>query len=78
MKSFTLLATLLVASLVTVLATPHRQDIKRFSLEANKSSNSKPDFVREWVAAHQKWGNPVSRDVLAAYSLLNDGMDPKS
>ena len=74
MKSFTLLATLLVASLALVLATPHPQGTKRFfSLEAAKNSNSKPDFVREWVAAHQKWGKPVSRETLAAFSLLDDG-----
>ncbi|KAH7183013.1 aspartic peptidase domain-containing protein [Fusarium flagelliforme] len=72
MKSFTLLATLLVASLALVLATPHLQGTKRFSLEAAKNSNSKPDFVREWVAAHQKWGKPVSQETLAAFSLLDD------
>ncbi|RGP72687.1 hypothetical protein FLONG3_6695 [Fusarium longipes] len=72
MKSFVLLATLLVASLATVFATPHRQGIKRFSLEATKKSNSKPDFVREWVAAHQKWGKPVSKETLATFSLLDD------
>ena len=74
MKGFTLLATLLVASPALVLATPHPQGTKRFSLEAAKKTNSKPDFVREWVAAHQKWGKPVSRETLAAFSLLDDGM----
>lgn len=64
---------LLVASLALVLATPHL-GTKRFSLEAAKNSNSKPDFVREWVAAHQKWGKPVSQETLAAFSLLDDGM----
>ncbi|KAG8670140.1 hypothetical protein FPOAC2_09484 [Fusarium poae] len=72
MKSFILLATLLVASFATVLATPHRQGAKRFSLEATRKSSSKPDFVREWVAAHQKWGKSVSRETLAAFSLLDD------
>ncbi|KPA44729.1 endothiapepsin [Fusarium langsethiae] len=72
MKSFTLLGTLLVASLATVFATPRRQGMNRFSLEANRKSSSKPDFVREWVAAHQKWGKPVSQETLAAFSLLDD------
>jgi hypothetical protein len=74
MKSLILLATLLVANLAAVLASPHRQGVNRFSLEATKKSNSKPDFVQEWVAAHQKWGKPVSRETLAAFSLLDDGM----
>lgn len=73
MKSLILLATLFVASLTTVVAIPHRQGLNRFSLEAIRKSSSKPSFVREWVAAHQKWGKPVSQETLAAFSLLDDG-----
>ncbi|KAM0301002.1 hypothetical protein HYE67_004713 [Fusarium culmorum] len=72
MKSLILLATLLVTSLTTVVAIPHRQGLNRFSLEATRKSSSKPSFVREWVAAHQKWGKPVSQETLAAFSLLDD------
>ncbi|KAF5017406.1 hypothetical protein F66182_10666 [Fusarium sp. NRRL 66182] len=67
MKTLFLFVTLLVAtSLTTVLATP-----KAFSLEGTKK-DSKPDFVREWVAAHKKWGKPVPPETLSAFSLLDD------
>ncbi|KAM0555969.1 hypothetical protein ACHAPJ_005949 [Fusarium lateritium] len=72
MKALSFFVTLLVTSLTTAAATPQRRGGKGFSLEATKSGNSKPDFVREWVAAHQKWGRPVSPETLSAFSLLDD------
>ncbi|SPJ86844.1 related to aspartic proteinase precursor [Fusarium torulosum] len=72
MKSFLLLAVLVVASLATAIATPQPKGGKRFALEAAKNTNSKPDFVREWVAARLKWGAPVSAEVLSAFSLLDE------
>ncbi|CAJ0555142.1 Ff.00g052070.m01.CDS01 [Fusarium sp. VM40] len=72
MKNFLLLAVLVVASLVTAIATPQPKGRKGFTLEAAKNTNSKPDFVREWVAARLKWGAPVSAEVLSAFSLLDE------
>lgn len=74
MKNFLLLAVLVVASLVTAIATPQPKGRKGFTLEAAKNTNSKPDFVREWVAARLKWGAPVSAEVLSAFSLLDEGI----
>ncbi|WZH42460.1 aspartic peptidase domain-containing protein [Fusarium acuminatum] len=72
MKSFLLLAVLVVASLATAIVTPQPKGRKGFTLEATKNTNSKPDFVREWVAARLKWGAPVSAEVLSAFSLLDE------
>ncbi|KAF5587406.1 hypothetical protein FPCIR_7587 [Fusarium pseudocircinatum] len=76
MRSFAFLAVLLVVSIASATAaaaaTPQHKGRKGFSLEATKNSNSKPDFVREWVAAHQKWGKGVSPETLSAFSLLGD------
>ncbi|KAH7263515.1 aspartic peptidase domain-containing protein [Fusarium tricinctum] len=72
MKSFLLLAVLVVASLATAIVTPEPKGRKGFTLEATKNTNSKPDFVREWVAARLKWGAPVSAEVLSAFSLLDE------
>ncbi|KAF4493879.1 aspartic ase precursor [Fusarium agapanthi] len=74
MRSLTFLAVLLVVSIASASAavTPQHKAYKGFSLEAAKKSNSKPDFVREWVAAHQKWGKGVSPETLSAFSLLDD------
>ncbi|KAF4342001.1 aspartic ase precursor [Fusarium beomiforme] len=72
MRNLILLSALLVAGLASAAATPQDKGRKGFSLVATKSSNSKPDFVREWVAAHQKWGKGVSPETLAALSLLDD------
>jgi hypothetical protein len=74
MKSFLLLVVLVVASLATAIATPQPKVGKRFALEAAKNTNSKPDFVREWVAARLRWGAPVSAEVLSAFSLLDEGI----
>ncbi|KAF5581178.1 hypothetical protein FPANT_9053 [Fusarium pseudoanthophilum] len=72
MRSLAFLAVLLVVSIASAAATPQHKARKGFSLEAAKNSNSKPDFVREWVAAHQKWGKGVSPETLSAFSLLDD------
>ncbi|SCO08196.1 related to aspartic proteinase precursor [Fusarium fujikuroi] len=83
MRSLAFLAVLLVVSVASAsasasasaaasAATPQHKGRKGFSLEATKNSNSKPDFVREWVAAHQKWGKGVSPETLSAFSLLDD------
>ncbi|KAF5568366.1 hypothetical protein FNAPI_186 [Fusarium napiforme] len=75
MRSLAFLAVLLVVSIASAAssaATPQHKARKGFSLEATKNSNSKPDFVREWVAAHQKWGKGVSPETLSAFSLLDD------
>ncbi|EXM26609.1 Aspartic peptidase A1 family [Fusarium oxysporum f. sp. vasinfectum] len=72
MRSLAFLAVLLVVSISSTAATPQHKGRKGFSLEAAKNSNSKPDFVREWVAAHQKWGKAVSPETLSAFSLLDD------
>ncbi|KAF5718004.1 hypothetical protein FGLOB1_1897 [Fusarium globosum] len=76
MRSLAFLAVLLVVSIASAsasaAATPQHKGRKGFSLEATKNSNSKPDFVREWVAAHQKWGKGVSPETLSAFSLLDD------
>ncbi|KAG4277443.1 hypothetical protein FPRO04_07220 [Fusarium proliferatum] len=78
MRGLAFLAVLLVVSIASAsasaaaAATPQHKGRKGFSLEATKNSNSKPDFVREWVAAHQKWGKGVSPETLSAFSLLDD------
>ncbi|KAH7143074.1 aspartic peptidase domain-containing protein [Fusarium sp. MPI-SDFR-AT-0072] len=72
MRSLAFLAVLLVVSISSAAVTPQHKGRKGFSLEASKNSNSKPDFVREWVAAHQKWGKGVSPETLSAFSLLDD------
>ncbi|KAM0245354.1 hypothetical protein ACHAP5_005436 [Fusarium lateritium] len=72
MKSFFLLAVLVVANLATAIATPQPKGRKGFTLEAAKNTHSKPDFVREWVAARLKWGAPVSAEVLSTFSLLDE------
>ncbi|KAF4986623.1 hypothetical protein FGRMN_10759 [Fusarium graminum] len=72
MKSFLLLAMLVIVCLATAIATPQPNIKKVFTLEASKNTNSKPDFVREWVAARLKWGAPVSEETLSAFSLLDD------
>ncbi|KAF4447712.1 hypothetical protein F53441_8790 [Fusarium austroafricanum] len=74
MRCLILLAVLLVASLTSAIAMPQKKGRKGFSLEATKNTNSRPDFVREWVAAHQKWGKAVSPEILSAFSLLDDGI----
>jgi hypothetical protein len=74
MGSLVFFAVLLAVSIASASVTPEHQGRKGFSLEAAKKSNSKPDFVREWVAAHQKWGKGVSPETLSAFSLLDDGM----
>ncbi|KAJ3524742.1 hypothetical protein NM208_g11938 [Fusarium decemcellulare] len=79
MRGLLLLVTLLTTSLATALVTPHRRGSvdgkpsSGFSLEVSKTSGSKCDFVREWVAARQKWGKTsVAPAVLSAFSLLDD------
>ncbi|KAF5616857.1 hypothetical protein F25303_13460 [Fusarium sp. NRRL 25303] len=74
MRSLAFLAVLLVVSIASASAatTPQHKGRRGFSLEATKNSNSKPDFVREWVAAHQKWGKGVSPETLSAFKLLDD------
>ncbi|KAF5676307.1 hypothetical protein FHETE_2187 [Fusarium heterosporum] len=72
MKSFILLAMLVIAYLATAIATPQRKVKKGFTLEVSKNTNSKPDFVREWVAARLKWGAPVSEETLSAFSLVDE------
>ncbi|KAF4443279.1 aspartic ase precursor [Fusarium acutatum] len=74
MRSLAFLAVLLVVSIASAsaAATPQHKGRKGFSLEATKNSNSQPDFVREWVVAHQKWGKGVSPETLSAFSLLDD------
>ncbi|KAF5642840.1 hypothetical protein F52700_3066 [Fusarium sp. NRRL 52700] len=74
MRSLAFLAVLLIVSITSASAavTPQHKGRKGFSLEATKNSNSKPDFVREWAAAHQKWGKGVSPETLSAFSLLDD------
>ncbi|KAH7237551.1 aspartic peptidase domain-containing protein [Fusarium redolens] len=72
MGSLVFFAVLLAVSIASASVTPEHQGRKGFSLEAAKKSNSKPDFVREWVAAHQKWGKGVSPETLSAFSLLDD------
>ncbi|KAM0345381.1 hypothetical protein ACHAPU_006543 [Fusarium lateritium] len=72
MKSFIFLAMLVIACLTTAIATPQPKVKKGFTLEATKNTNSKPDFVREWVAARLKWGAPISAETLSAFSLLDE------
>lgn len=73
MRNLFLLGTLLASISPTPAAPNRRQETKAsFSLEATKASNGKPDFVREWVAAHQKWGKGVSPEVAKMFSLADD------
>lgn len=44
-----------------------------FSLAVSQNPNRERDFVRDWAAAHQKWGNGVPEEVSSTFQLLDSG-----
>ncbi|KAF4126386.1 hypothetical protein GMORB2_0122 [Geosmithia morbida] len=67
-------------TLVTaVAALPQPRDqTQTFSVAVSPSSNDATggrDFVRDWVAAHRKWGGGVSSQVMSALSTTDTGPD---
>ncbi|KPM38443.1 hypothetical protein AK830_g8144 [Neonectria ditissima] len=73
MRPLILLSSLLVG--VTFARLPPNQRGKsasKFSLPVSKGQGSKRDFVRDWAAARQKWGKGIPKDVVSAFSLLDD------
>ncbi|EEU42284.1 uncharacterized protein NECHADRAFT_40348 [Fusarium vanettenii 77-13-4] len=77
MRSPVLLVTLLATSFATALVVPAgKAPVGKvpvgFSLEASTRSGSKPSFVRALVAAKEKWGDGVPRQILEDFSLLDD------
>jgi hypothetical protein len=44
-----------------------------FALAVNTKIHASRNFVRDWAAAHHKWGKGVSREVASSFALLDDG-----
>lgn len=42
-----------------------------FSLAVTRKSDASRSFVRDWAAAHHKWGNGVPEEVAAKLSLTD-------
>ena len=49
--------------------TRPRGHSRSFSLAVAEKAGHKRDFVRDWIAAHQKWGGGVPDDVVSTFSL---------
>lgn len=66
----------LLAAVVAVRAGP--SDLppsggRSFSLAVAKKPGHTRDFVRDWVAAHQRWGKGVSEEIYSMFSLTDGG-----
>ena len=73
------LASLFTTLLCPVLATASPPTIlngvkpaKGFSLDVSHKANHERDFVRDWAAAHQKWGAGIPVDVVSTFGLADD------
>jgi hypothetical protein len=48
-----------------------------FSLAVSTKPDSERDFVRDWAAAHQKWGRGVPEEIASTFfTLLDSGQSP--
>lgn len=68
-----------LAGLAAAAAAPSPEQKKRdpsksFTLSVAEKPGYTRDYVRDWAAAHQKWGNGVPKSIASAFSLLDDGM----
>lgn len=54
-------------------APAEQQPPSSFSLAAAKQPGRQGNFVRDWVAARQKWGGAIPDLTAKAFSLLDDG-----
>lgn len=50
-----------------------RDPSKSFTLNVTEKPGYTRDYVRDWAAAHQKWGNGVPASVVSTFSLMDDG-----
>ena len=64
-----------LSSAPSSLSYSTRSDLsKGFSLAVSRKADSERDFVRDWAAAHQKWGRGVPEQVSSTFfSLLDSG-----
>jgi hypothetical protein len=46
-----------------------------FSLSVSEKPGGQRNFVRDWVAVHQKWGSGVSEEVISTFALSDAGMN---
>ncbi|KAI5456415.1 aspartic peptidase domain-containing protein [Mariannaea sp. PMI_226] len=51
---------------------PAKHAASAFSLPVRKTQSSKPNFVREWAAARQKWGKSIPENVVSTFSLIDE------
>ena len=78
-KNFKMILFCLVFTVLLTLgaafADPSRPLARRdgFSVPVAQAHGSKRDFVRDWVAAHQKWGAGAPAGIASAFSLADDG-----
>jgi hypothetical protein len=52
-----------------------RDGDRGFSLSVTEKPDGQRDFVRDWVAVHQKWGSGVSEEVMSTFALSDAGTD---
>lgn len=54
---------------------------KGFSVAVSQKQDHQRDFVRDWAAAHLKWGNGVPEQVSSTFQLLDNSrsssVDPR-
>lgn len=73
---FVYLFATLISSLALAAALPLASP-SGFSLHVAEARHGKRDFVHDWAAARQKWGQGVPEDVVSMFSLADGSESPR-